>query len=419
MKITILTYGSRGDVQPFIPLSLGLIAKGHSVSLAAPSRFKDLVEEHNIKFVPLAGEPEDLSRRLNDAGYNFIKLTRELMDHAIEIGADVYFQTQEASREADLIVHTFSHTVGAHTLARELNIPDIHIQTFPMFSPTGDYPNVTLPEVGIAPLNRLSHVISQKITWWGSRFGFEQVRRRAGLPKRKLFSPFEDDPHRPPTPILCAWSPSLIPPSSDWPARVHVTGWYFLDPDREYSPPPELKKFLASGLPPVCVSFGSMMHRETREIDRVVRESLSLTDNRGIILSGWSQVENQSSDKLLCLDAAPHDWLLPRCKMIVHHGGAGTTSAGLRGGIPNIVVPFMADQPFWGKRVHAVGAGPKPIPVKQLSTRKLTRAILEAESEAYRECARAIGQRIRNENGVRQAVSYIETYSKEFHTLQL
>ena len=119
MKITILTYGSRGDVQPFLPLSLGLMANGHSVKLAAPARFRDLIEEHRIDFVPLTGDPADLSRRLNNAGYNFIKMLRELMDHAIDIGADVLRQTEQACKDADLIIHTFTHTVGAHTLARE------------------------------------------------------------------------------------------------------------------------------------------------------------------------------------------------------------------------------------------------------------------------------------------------------------
>ena len=147
MKITILTYGSRGDVQPFLPLSLGLMANGHSVKLAAPARFKDLVEEYGIDFVPLAGHPEDLSRRLNDAEYNFIKMMRELFIHGVEIGAEVWRQTEEACKDVDLIIHTFAHAVGAHTLAREKNIPDIHIQGFPIFTPTGDYPNITLPDL--------------------------------------------------------------------------------------------------------------------------------------------------------------------------------------------------------------------------------------------------------------------------------
>src|SRR5215216_756066 len=119
MKITILTYGSRGDVQPFLALSLELRKRGHSVRLAAPFRFKSFVEEHGIDFVPIAGDPEDLSRRLNNAGQNFVKLLHELTNHAIEVGADVWHQTQEACKDTDLIFHTFTHAVGAHTLARE------------------------------------------------------------------------------------------------------------------------------------------------------------------------------------------------------------------------------------------------------------------------------------------------------------
>jgi sterol 3beta-glucosyltransferase len=415
MKITILTYGSRGDVQPFLPLSLGLLKKGHSVKLAAPFRFKKLVEEHGINFVPLAGDPEELSRRLNNAGHNFIRMIRELMRHAIEIGADVLRQTEDACSDADLIIHSFTHVVGAHTLAREKNIPDIHVQPFPMFSPTGDYPNATLPDLRLRSFNRLTHIITQRITWLTSKYGFEQVRRGAGLPRRKLYWPFDHDPLRPQTPILCAWSPSVLPASSDWPAHVHVTGYYFFSPNDSYQPPVQLDSFLKAGKPPVCITFGSMVNRNADRIDRIVRESLSQTDNRGIILSGWSRIGDRSSQNIFYLDAAPHDWLLPRCKMVVHHGGAGTTSAGLRAGIPNVVVPFTADQPFWGKRVQAIGAGPKPILVKNLSVEKLTRAMAEAESDALRERAHAIGQEIKSEGGVGGAVELIEKFSNNFH----
>ena len=109
MNITIITFGSRGDVQPFLPLSLGLMSRGHNVTLAAPARFKDLIEEHGITFFPLAGDPEELSRRLNDAGYNFIRQVKELMSHAVDIGVEMLHQTEEACRDADLIIHTFAH----------------------------------------------------------------------------------------------------------------------------------------------------------------------------------------------------------------------------------------------------------------------------------------------------------------------
>jgi UDP:flavonoid glycosyltransferase YjiC (YdhE family) len=267
-----------------------------------------------------------------------------------------------------------------------------------------------MPDLKVRALNRLTHVVSKKVSWWTSSFGFEQVRRRAGLPKRKLYFPFDDDPLRPPTPILCAWSPSVLPPSSDWNSNVHVTGYYFFDLNTSYQPTEELQNFLEAGDPPVCVSFGSMVNRNAERIDHMVREALMQTGQRGIILSGWGRVNHPSSKELLYLDAAPHDWLLPRCKMIIHHGGAGTTSAGLRASIPNIVVPFTADQPFWGRRVHAVGAGPKPIPVRDLSVEKLTQAIVKAEVDVLRKRAQDIGQRIRGEGGVRRATALIESH---------
>jgi len=165
----------------------------------------------------------------------------------------------------------------------------------------------------------------------------------------------------------------------------------------------------------VCVSFGSMINRNAEKIDNLVRKALEQTGNRGVILSGWSGVRSSALNDLLYLESAPHDWLLPRCKMLIHHGGAGTTAAGLRAGIPNIIVPFMADQPFWGRRVHAVGAGPKPIRVKNLTLKKLTRAIAEAESESLRKRAQAIGQQIQSEDGMSETVKWIEKYSNAFH----
>ena len=414
MNITILTYGSRGDVQPFLPLSLGLMKNGHSVKLAAPSRFEELVEGYGIQFFPLPGEPEDLSQRLNDVGFNFIKMVQEMMDHAVEIGLEMLQKTNEACADADLIIHTFAHVVGAHTLAREKNIPDIHVQTFPMFTPTGDYPNVTMPDLKTRFSNRLTHLVSQKITWWTSSLGFEQVRRRAGLPKRKLYSPFKKDPLRPLMPILCAWSPSVLPPSNDWADNIHVTGYYFFDIDESYKHPVLLQNFLDAGKPPVCISFGSMVNRDEGRIYEIVRDALKKTNNRGVVLSGWSAVKDQASDDLVFLDAVPHDWLLPYCKMIIHHGGAGTTSSGLRAGIPNVVVPFTADQPFWGNRVQAIGAGPKPVFVNKLSVDNLTQAIFKADTESVRDWAQVIGQRLRSENGVQYASRLIEKYVSEF-----
>jgi sterol 3beta-glucosyltransferase len=157
-----------------------------------------------------------------------------------------------------------------------------------------------------------------------------------------------------------------------------------------------------------------MLNRDAAKIDYIVREALKQTNNRGIILKGWSDVKHSSSNEILYLEAVPHQWLLPLCRMIVHHGGAGTTSAGLRAGIPNIVIPHTADQPFWGSRVHAIGAGPKPIPINELSVAKLTRAMNESSGRVIHKYAQAIADKLRSEEGVSHAVSWIEKYSHDF-----
>jgi sterol 3beta-glucosyltransferase len=178
-----------------------------------------------------------------------------------------------------------------------------------------------------------------------------------------------------------------------------VTGYYFFPRERPFQPRAQLISFLERGERPICITFGSMVNPHQGKIDRVVREALKQTANRGIVLSGWGGVQGTSSRELLYLDVAPHDWLLPRCKMVIHHAGAGITAAGLRAGIPNISIPFMGDQPFWGERVHAIGAGPRPVLVNRLAVEKLVGAIAEAESESLRERARAVGQQLQNESG--------------------
>lgn len=423
MNITILTYGSRGDVQPFLPLSVKLISRGHAIKLAAPARFKNLVEGYGVTFIPLPGDPAGPIQKINDAGLNIFKMVREGFVHALEVGADVFQQSAEACKDADLIIHAFSHTVDGHTRARELNIPDIHVQTFPMYAPTGDYPNVVLPDLRIRALNYFTHTAGQRIVWRLSLFGFGQISRRAGLPKRKLYFPFDElkTSLRPPTPILCAWSPAFLPPSREWTANVHVTGYFFFDKTEAYNPPTELQNFLDAGAPPICISFGSMVNRDAEKIDGIIREALAKTSNRGIVLSGWGSAHKTSSGDLLYLESAPHDWLLPRCTMLIHHGGAGTVAAGLRAGIPQVIVPFMTDQPFWARRVHAAGAAPKPILVKNLSVERLIRAITEANGDVIRRRAQALGHAIKNENGVMRAVELIESHArkwKEMHARQ-
>ncbi|NOT04735.1 MAG: glycosyltransferase family 1 protein [Anaerolineales bacterium] len=417
MNITILTYGSRGDVQPFLTLALGLQKNGHVVKLAAPHKFDEFVTSHGINFVPLAGDPEEISRLINNAGTNPVRIVAFMWNYIFSITPQVSRAAFPACEGADLIIHSFLFTVGAHSWAREHNIPDVSVQTFPMFAPTREFPNVATPNIPPGALSYFSHWFAAQIFWHGGNGGYRSAQRAnpdISFPK-KLYWPFEDRPHHLRTPLLFAYSPNILPHPGDWDEHVHVIGYFFLA-EEMYQPPVVLSDFLAAGNPPICISFGSMVNRKAEHIDQIVREALKETNDRGIILSGWGSITNRSSKDLLYLETVPHDWLLPHCKMVIHHGGAGTISAGLRAGIPNVVVPFTADQPFWGSRVHTIGAGPKPSPVNKLTVEKLTQAIAEAESNVIRERAQVIGQRIRSEDGVKDAVKLIEAYSIDFKT---
>lgn len=392
MNITILTYGSRGDVQPFLALACGLQERGHVIKLAAPHKFEEFVTSHGITFVPLAGDPEEISRLINDAGVDPVRVVTSMWKYIFSIAPQVSRTAFPACEGADLIIHSFLFTVGAHSWAREHNVPDISVQTFPMFAPTRDFPNVSMPNIPSGVFSYFSHWLATQVFWHGGNGGYGPARRtNPDIPfPKKLYWPFDNRPLHLRTPLLFAYSPNVLPRPNDWAEHVHVTGYLFLK-EKSYRPLDELSAFLDNGDAPVCISFGSMVNRKAERIDQIVREALKQINNRGIILSGWGSVKSRSSKDLLYLESVPHDWLLPRCKMVIHHGGVGTTSAGLRVGIPNIVVPFTADQPFWGNRVNAIGVGPKPILVDKLSVENLTQAMVEADSNIIRKRALFFG----------------------------
>jgi sterol 3beta-glucosyltransferase len=413
MKITILTYGSRGDVQPFLALAVGLQKSGHTVKLAAPHRFAEFVAAYTVPFVPLAGDPEIISQRLNDAGRNPVLMVRAMSDYIFSIADLVARQAFAACDDADLIVHSFLFTTGGHSVARKLGIPDISVQTFPIFAHTRAFPPVSMPGLPPGFLSYVGHWLHTQIFWQGGMIGFKRLRKaHPEVFDIDLHWPFTPDENRLMTPLLLACSPTVISRPDDWfSPHIHIPGYFFLDADETYQPPALLTDFLSNDEPPICVTFGSMIHRDAEKIYRIVLTALGQTGNRVIFLSGWGNLQNLSLHKnVLVLDSAPHDWLFPRCKAVIHHGGAGTTAAGLRPGIPNLVIPFAADQPFWGARVHAVGAGPMSIPVNKLTVERLVTVLGELDRDALRTSAQAAGRKIRMEDGVGQTVKFIDEY---------
>jgi UDP:flavonoid glycosyltransferase YjiC (YdhE family) len=217
-------------------------------------------------------------------------------------------------------------------------------------------------------------------------------------------------------PSLYGYSPSVIPKPPDWDEYQHVTGYWFLDAQPDWQPPADLLRFLESGSPPVYVGFGSVSHEHPERQTRLILRALELTGQRGVLLTGWGGLTRLSaSPNVFFVDNVPHAWLFPRMAAVIHHGGAGTTGAGLRAGVPNIITAFVTDQGAWADRVVQLGVGPRVPGIKQLTAEKLAEAINTAVNDsALRARAAALGEKIRAENGVARAVELIERHAADF-----
>lgn len=408
MKFTLLAYGSRGDVQPYVALALGLQAAGYEVQLAAPYLFADFVRGYGLDFTPLPGDPAQLVQALVDrAGRNPLRTGQVIAEFTLPLALQLLAEVRAACRGTDVVVSSFLTTLVGHEVARELDVPHVSALLFPVFTSTSAFPNPVLPELPLGRwYNWFTHAFFTQSFWQSSRLAYDWLLRRKnpGLPPLSgwPFSPTV----QPPIPILYGISPQVLPRPADWGKSIHLTGYWFLEAGSSWQPPAPLVEFLAAGPPPVYLGFGSTITRDAERLVRVSLEALKQIGQRAILLSGWSQLERFNlPDFVFPIEAVPHDWLFPQMAAIVHHGGAGTTAAGLRAGVPAVIVPFTSDQPFWGRRVYQLGVGPQPIPVRQFTADKLSQALIRATSdEAMQQRAATLGERIRAENGVACAV---------------
>jgi len=203
----------------------------------------------------------------------------------------------------------------------------------------------------------------------------------------------------------------MIPPPEDWAETATVTGYWFLNENESWDPPESLSKFLSRDEPPVYFGFGSIFGRDPKRVTQIILEAVRHTGVRAILAQGWGGLEppaSVQSDSVMFIETAPHSWLFPRVSAVAHHGGCGTTAAGLLAGKPSIICPFFGDQPFWGRHVERLGVGPSPIRQKKLTVKRLCHAIDRVVNDAsMRQKAAELGNRIRNENGASNAAAFI------------
>jgi sterol 3beta-glucosyltransferase len=292
------------------------------------------------------------------------------------------------------------------TLADHLGIPFTPAYLMPI-TPTRALPGPLTPNAPAA-LNRASYLPVQQMLWQTSRAGDAAVRRRLGLGRPPIFGPFGALERRG-IPTLYGFSAHVLPRPADWEAHHHVTGYWFLSAPDGWAPPDDLARFLEAGPPPVYIGFGSMGNRDPEATTRLALDALLRSKQRGVLASGWGGLNAADlPESVYMLKAAPHDWLFPRMAAVVHHGGAGTTAAGFRAGVPTIITPFFGDQPFWGARAAALGVGAAPIPRKRLTADQLAAAITRAVSDpTMRAKAAALGEQLRAEEGSARAAALI------------
>jgi sterol 3beta-glucosyltransferase len=416
MHITILALGSRGDVQPYVALGSGLQRAGHQIRLATFENFRPIVTEQGLDFHPVPGDAQQLMASqgglgLSEAGQNPLKMIRSIretfgavIDHYIDGFSAL------ASLKTDLILDQIPAALFGYDLAQALQVPHLVVAVIPLI-PTREFPLSLLGTRSLgSPLNRLSYSVGWHVVWQSFRAGVNRFRRKLDLPPESFLGRARQSRQRR-DPVIQGFSKHVVAVPPDWGAHVHTTGYWLLD-EPDWQPSSDLMEFLSAGSPPVFIGFGSMPLRDPVGTFHQVVAALQMSGQRGVISRGWSGVDTITlPDTIFQTDYVPYSWLFPRMAAIVHHGGSGTTGLSLRSGVPTIIVPFLADQPYWGKRVAALNAGTAPIPFRELTVNRLAAAITTAVNDAdMRRSAAELGARLRSEDGIGTAVNIIERY---------
>lgn len=413
MKLAIVAVGSRGDVQPYVALGLGLQRAGHDVRLVAPTAFEQLAGDHGLAYVPFH---TDLDQALRDEIERIGTSPRRLMSflkrHFENTARQSYVEVVEACREVDAVIAS-NLSIWAYDIAEARGIPCLGTSLQPI-NPTRSFRSTSFPRwPSWLPFESSYNWWSFR---WATRLFFRMTRDMTIRYRRELLGL----PPRPwsyylsigiaEIPMVYGYSRHILPKPPDWGDWLHVTGYWFLEQSWDWEPPREIVEFLAGGSPPVYFGLGSMIDRDARGLTDMIVTALEQTGRRGILSSGWSNLGGDGlPETILQIGDVPHDWLFPRMAAVVHHGGAGTTHTGLRAGVPTIVIPFFGDQFFWGDRVFELDAGPRPIPRRTLSVSRLIAAIERATNHpTIRRAAGELGEEIQSETGVEDAIDTIE-----------
>jgi UDP:flavonoid glycosyltransferase YjiC (YdhE family) len=401
MRLTILTVGSRGDVQPFLALGRVLADAGHAVDVATHPRFEPLAARVGLSFTPLAEgrisegpQTEEGRRWLEGSGRRAPSWVGYLQD-ARTVARHRLADALRACRDADAIIASDLATLLGWQMAEHFDRPLVRA-------------GLNLPVVTRGWHSPAANAVRQGL-WWTARPWLDGVRRDVGLPSLPGSDPVVDL-HRRRTLTLRAYSPAVgaVPaPGRDW---IHVTGYWFLDQRLDPVASPALDAFIAAGPRPVCIDFGSMLDDDPDRTTELAIAALGRTGHRGVLIRGrYRRGSAGLPATIFAVDAVPHDWLFARCAAVVHHAAAGTTAAALRAGIPSVPVPHMPDQARWARRIHRLGAAAAPIPRSRLTADALAAGIAAVTGDpTFGARAASLSAQVRAQNGTARALEILE-----------
>lgn len=426
-KITFLAVGSRGDLNPACALGGKLLSLGYKVCIATHDNFKSYVESKNLEFAPIAGNFKELLS--SEAGLQFLEGKKQKFRI---VNDELYYQQLKdayaAAINSDALI-IFPLSLFGYHIAEKLNIPYIFSSFVPLTS-TREFPFLRFDLQNrywfLSFLNRFSYDVAGFISWQTNRtlinkfrkevlglnpVGFFGVEFRRNAPKNFKWENI---------PILYQYSSRVIPTPQDWSQKnIYVTGNWFLAEEDDFSPSTELLKFLNEGSKPIYIGFGSMTLRNPRHIFELIVNAIKETKQRAIIAASWSGMGEFVSDNkniYVANEYIPYSWLFEKMRILIHHGGSGTTALALKSGVPQIVIPFTTDQPVWARKMVNLGVASEFISIHDLNQDNLKEAIFSTlNNDDLKPNAESIGASIREEKGVELAAKLVTKLIGDFY----
>jgi sterol 3beta-glucosyltransferase len=404
MKFIVATYGTEGDARPFAALCRGLMDAGHEAQLLADAATLGSAHALGVPATALSGDIRDVlaaDRAIAGVvakGGGFNDTTRALAKIANENAASWLRTIIEAGESCDAIVVAGLAAFAGFSAAEYLSIKSIGSGMIPI-TPTAAFPSPFLPPKLVPRLlNRASHRFVNDMLWKAFRDKTNAARAMFKLPPRKKVWTEQ--------PMIYGVSPTLLPAPGDWPSNVHLCGQW-LSGNSDWTPPPALENFLGAGEAPIYIGFGSMTgFDKARLLDMLIE---AMTDRRALFNPGWSGIDpKELPDNFLVIGDTPHDWLFSRTAAVIHHGGSGTSHSVARAGVPSIVIPFAGDQFFWAERLRVAGVAPAAVDGRRPRAEAVVSALDFAGGDWVKNRARVLGETMRSENGVVDAVVAFE-----------